>query len=269
MVHRVPTRRTLGRFHDVVAPLIVVDDRGGSLGIEGAKRRLNDLRGYGADAELGRLDFGDYGFAGNGPNGSTVMVGVELKRTQDLLLSLRGKRLVGHQLPGLNQMYDFPWLLTEGIWRSGPDEDFQYYQGTWQTATIGNRAMKMSTLQAWVLSAITPYPKVKYWHTARAAETAGFVSTLHRWWTEKTFEEHRASQAIYLAPPPLAQMSDPSNFLKMLVAGIEGLGWTKAREVETAVGGKIGRLRGLSAKELQEIEGIGPTLAERIQEALA
>jgi ERCC4-type nuclease len=249
--------------------MIVVDDRGGSLGIAGAQRRLNDLRGYGSEAELGRLDFGDYGFAGNGPDGSTVMVGVELKRTQDLLLSLRGKRLVGHQLPGLNGMYDFPWLLTEGIWRSGPDDNFEYYQGTWQTASLGNRPMKMSTLQAWVLSAITPYPKVKYWHTARAAETAGFVSTLHRWWNEKKWEEHSGNLAVYIPAPPLAMMSEPSTFCKMLVSGVEGLGWSKCRAVEEAVSGKIGRLRGMSAKELQEIEGVGPTLAQRIQEALA
>jgi ERCC4-type nuclease len=248
--------------------MITVDNRGGSLGLEGARRRLNDLRSCGADAELGRLDFGDYGFAGNGPDGTTVMVGIELKRTQDLLLSLRGKRLVGHQLPGLNGMYDFPWLVTEGIWRSGADGAFEHYQGTWQGAAISGRPLSMSTLQAWVLSAITPYPKVKYWHTGRAAETAGFVSTLHRWWTEKTYEEHRTSQCVYLPPPQLAMMSEPSDFLKMLVAGIDGLGWAKGRSVEDAVAGKFGRLRGMSVKELQKIEGVGAVLAARIQKVL-
>jgi ERCC4-type nuclease len=248
--------------------MITVDNRGGSLGLDGAKRRLNDLRSCGADAELGRLDFGDYGFAGNGPDGTTVMVGVELKRTQDLLLSLRGKRLVGHQLPGLNGMYDFPWLVTEGIWRSGAGGAFEHYQGTWQGATIGTRPLSMSTIQAWILSAITPYPKVKYWHTGRAAETAGFISTLHRWWTEKAYEDHRTSQCVYIPPPALAQMSEPSDFLRMLVAGVEGLGWTKGREIETAVGGKFGRLRGMTAKELQTIEGVGPVLANRILETL-
>jgi len=165
-------------------------------------------------------------------------------------------------------MYDFPWLVTEGIWRSGPDGVFEHYQGTWQQATLGSRPLSMSTIQAWVLSAITPYPKVKYWHTGRATETAGFVSTLHRWWTEKQYEEHRTSQCVYLPPPSLAMMSEPSDFLRMLVAGVEGLGWTKSRAIETATGGKLGKLRSLTAKELQQIEGVGPVLAERIQKAL-
>lgn len=250
-----------GRF------VIVVDDRGGNLGTEGARRRLNDLRDRGVDAELGRLEFGDYGFAGNGPDGDTVMVGVELKRTQDLLLSLRGKRLIGHQLPGMNGMYDFPWLLTEGIWREGSDGNFEHYQGTWTTASLGTRALKMRDVESWILSSITPFPKTKYWHTSTAKDTALFVTTLHRWWTEKEYDEHRSSQVIYLPAPERAMFTEPTGFVRMLVAGVEGLGWAKAHAIEHALGacpGKFTTLRGMSARDLQQIDGIGPVLAQRL-----
>ena len=53
--------------------MVIVDERGGSLGVAGAQKRLKQLRSRGTDADLGHLDYGDYAIAGNGPNGSTVM----------------------------------------------------------------------------------------------------------------------------------------------------------------------------------------------------
>ena len=252
--------------------MVTVDERGGSGGLEAAKRRLSALRSRGVDADLGHLDYGDYAFAGNGPDGTTVLIGIELKTTRDIINSLRSNRLMGHQVPGMvgadgnPGMYDRSWLLTEGIWREGRGGDFECYLGSWQTFSAGSRTMQMQDIESWILSTVTA-GGMSYWHCPLQTDTARFIRNLHRWWVEKTYEEHRAAQVIYRQPPDRALFTTPSDFVVM-IAAIPKVGWTRAQAIESAVEGDFDTLMGMDAKTLCKIEGIGKVIAEGILRTL-
>lgn len=247
--------------------MVIVDDRGGSLGLEGAKKRLNHLRSRGVDADLGRLDFGDYGIAGNGPDGSTVMVGVELKTTRDIINSLRSNRLMGHQVPGMVEMYGTRiWLLTEGIWREGQSGDFEAYLGSWQTFSAGSRHIQMQDIESWILSTITA-GGMTYWHCPLQTDTARFIRNLNHWWCDKTYAEHRSHEVIYRQPPDRAMFTTPSDFVVM-VSGIPKVGWTRALAIEKAADGDFDALMAWDAKALQQVEGVGKGIADVILRTL-
>lgn len=253
--------------------MILVDERGGSGGLEAAKRRLNHLRSRGADAELGHLEYGDYAIAGNGPDNTTVMVGVELKTTKDIINSLRSGRLIGHQIPGMvgtdgdPGMYDRSWLLTEGIWREGGSGDFECYQGSWQTCSVGSRSLSYSDLESWVLSTIL-LGGLSYWHCSTTADTARFITNLDHWWTSKEYDAHKSANVIFQRPPDRVSFHEPSEFLQS-VAAFKKVGWTRGRAIEATCGERpFERLMAMSVQELQEIEGIGKVIATYIWETL-
>ena len=84
--------------------MILIDSRTGS----------GELAPYISSPKLVcHLDFADFSFSGNGPEGG-VGIGVERKGVMDLLQSMTSGRLVGHQLIGLQKEYDWTYLLVVG-----------------------------------------------------------------------------------------------------------------------------------------------------------
>jgi len=256
--------------------MIIVDERGGSHGHDGAMRRLKDIREAGADADLGHLDFGDYGFVGNGPEGD-VMVGVELKTVSDLLTSLRSERLAGFQIRGMLKMYQYQWLVAEGMWRHGDRGRFEYFHGGhWQAYNHGSHReyLQWDAFQAWLIGLVQP-PRLGYWHTLTRAETAAWVKALHDWWS-KPYDEHSAYKGIYIAPPNFASFDPPSDFVRM-ISTIDKLGWTRAMAIEKFImdgcltpmedGDKAACLIAMTPKQLAEIDGIGKGIAKTIWRA--
>lgn len=246
--------------------MVIVDDRGGSGGVEAAKKRLQQLRNRDVDADLGRLDFGDYAIAGNGPDGQTVMVGVELKTSRDILNSLRSNRLTGYQVPGLVQMYEGrAWLVTEGIWREHQG-DWEVYQGSWQTFSAGSKTIQMQDIERWILSTVT-FGGLMYWHCPLQLDTARFIAGLDHCWCDKQYDEHKTYDVIYRKPPDRVSFSEPSDFVKM-VAVIDKVGWEKARALEQAFEKDWDRLMLATEKDLQSVEGVGKVIADNILKTL-
>ncbi len=247
--------------------MVIVDRRGGSGGEEAAKKRLSALRGRSVDADLGTLDFGDYAIAGNGPDNLTVMVGVELKTTRDIINSLRSGRLHGHQVPGMVQMYEGrAWLVTEGIWREGRNGDFEVYLGSWQTFSAGRHTIQMKDIEGWILSTVT-FGGLMYWHCPLQADTARFIADLDHLWCDKAYADHRTYDVIYRKPPDRVAFTEPSDFVKM-VSVADKVGWDKARALEAHFDGDFDALMAASAKDLQSVEGVGKTLADNILRTL-
>src|SRR5271169_4444109 len=102
--------------------MILLDDRVGS------HELLPYFSPYGVQVESTRLDYGDACWVGKGPDGD-CMVGVERKTIGDFISSMRGKRLAGHQLPGLMSSYEFTYLIVEGIYRPGETGELEQRQG--------------------------------------------------------------------------------------------------------------------------------------------
>lgn len=241
--------------------MLLVDDRIGS------RDYLSAIQAAGVPCELQRLDIGDFAFIGRGFEDRDLYIAVELKKIRrDLISSFFSSRFAGSQLIGL-QTFDRAWLVTEGIYRSSVDgvmESLEYRD--WQPVAIGNRRIMTSELESWILSQCIR-GGLHYWHTPTKKDTARFIATLYHWWTSKSLEEHRSHQAIYLPPPDRVSLVEPPMFTKM-ASCLPNTGWDKAGKLHDACAGSVRRLCALSVADLQEIPGIGKTIAQRIFDSL-
>lgn len=138
-----------------------------------------------------KLAFGDFAFEGNGPHGK-VSIGIERKRIEDLMESMTSKRLSGHQLLGMSDLYDYGYLIVEGLWKPGLNgEVLISNRGGWASKQTPYRAIDnyLTTLElrAGLMVRRTGMPE----------ETVFAVVDLYRYWTEKLWKEHRSHDEIY------------------------------------------------------------------------
>ena len=182
----------------------------------GSRDLVAPLQALGLPASLTRLEFGDVAFVGKGVDGVDVLVGVELKKVGDLLDSLRSGRLAGHQLPGLQKMYQHTWLLVEGIWYIDNAGRIGYgprHGGiTRGRMTIGELNKRLLTLQ--LLGGLHP------WFTKDRAGSLQFILALYRFWTDTNFDQHQSHITIY-HPEPLKPVSQ----FQRTISTLPGLGW--------------------------------------------
>jgi hypothetical protein len=158
------------------------------------------------------------------------------------------------------------WLVTEGIWREFNGGDFEYYAGSWQTVSVGNRTLQMSHIERWVMSAVI-LGGLSYWHCPLRTDTARFVSNLNHFWCADEYEKHRTYDVIYRKPPDRVAFTEPSDFVKM-VSVADKVGWSKAMEIEKHFGGDFDALCAADEDALEEIPGVGKTLAQNILKTL-
>jgi ERCC4-type nuclease len=71
-------------------------------------------------SKIERMQFGDFSWLGNGPDGAPWSIGVERKTIGDMIQSITSDRFSGHQLPGLLNTYNAVYVLVEGLYR--PDQ---------------------------------------------------------------------------------------------------------------------------------------------------
>lgn len=237
---------------------------------------LKPLQLFGVPAELAptNMEAGDCAFIGRGVNDEQVFVGVELKRTSDVVSCLYSGRYTAEQVPKLQRLYGHQvWLITEGLWRAGKGgvlEEFHWSTSEWRPVMIGMRGIIYRDLETWLLSQ-TLKGGFHYKHCNTKHDTIRFLSVLYHWWTDKSLEEHRSHQAIYIAPPHRVPMIEASPFAKM-ASCLPKIGWEKAHRLEDlgftfqllTPTGSIA-----TAKDLSIVPGIGPLMAGQILDTLA
>ena len=172
--------------------MILVDERVGS------REQLQTLRSLGVDAELGgRLD-ADFQFDGFGPHGS-VLIGLERKTIQDLLNSMRDKRLAGQQLGGMLNCYDICYIVVEGIWRRGRGTGLvEVLNGSWRPSRGNHRYAEVDRF----LCSLEELAGLRIRRTADEEESCAAIADLYLWW-QKPYEEHKSLRVAY-APAPKA-----------------------------------------------------------------
>lgn len=165
----------------------------------GSKDLLKPILATGLDAEITELTFADVAFAGQGTNGVSVDVGIELKNLNDLVGSLRSGRLAGHQLPGLRAAYEFSWLVVEGLWRTNDAGVVVTYQGKSRGWVPLHGKMRASELEKQVLTLeLCGGLHVRY--TNSRADTVRFVHNLYRWFTDQRMDQHTSHLAVHQQP---------------------------------------------------------------------
>ena len=202
--------------------MILVDDRAGSKPIH----KL--LVAAGIPAELTRLEFGDFAFAGNGPDNASVAIGVEYKTLGDLINSVRTGRLTGHQLPGMRRTYAYSWLIIEGDWRSnehgqictwrGPKHGWQPMPGRLSVAELEKRLIGLEVRAG-----------VYVWPTRDRASTVRYLVHLYRSLTDGPWQSHTSHLA------PHAPLLDVSAF-RAAVMTWPGVGLAVSKAAEATFG---------------------------------
>lgn len=227
---------------------------------------------------LTTLAFGDLALMGNGPGGEPTPIGIERKALKDFVTSMLDGRLPGHQLPGLLAEYRETWIVVEGSWRIDHQTGFVLVPGyskkfihggsnkghkTWKMLeTSTDHGLPYRDLEAMFLT-LELKGGVRLRHTFSKVETCRFAAALYRWWTEKTFEQHRSHLRFHSEHADKALLIKPSP-CRRLAACLPGIGWEKSGAVAGHFGHDPLKMTLATAQDWQTIPGIGKTLADRV-----
>lgn len=201
---------------------------------KGSKELLTPLTDLGLPAEITELAFGDIAFTGRGIGGKPVDIGIEYKQLRECVASMQTARLQGYQAEGLQDTYDFRWLLVEG-------EILFDSQGILQRR-CGRRELKplpgrMSVSEYWkrinVLHLCWGLNPV---HTPTVRHTVKWIEALYRTWTDADLDKHKSHLAIY-EPPRLVPLSD----FRRAVCKWPGVGMRTSAALEQAFKGSLRR----------------------------
>lgn len=237
-----------------------------------------------AKTRICRLDYGDAAWIGNGPTGP-VAVGVERKAIRDLVNSITSGRLSGHQMVGMQEAYQYIYLVVEGLWRTDPESGVLQVWGR-ESATVGGKAKLgkpgwvplelgsqrfMGKMIDGFTNTLSIMAGARLWRTTTERDTALWIASLWNWW-QKPWGKHRghvgfdrsgeapgnANGTVRLVKP---------NLVARVAKELAGVGWERALELGKLYGAGDAKGQGLlplvlaDVKELQKIKGIGKKLA--------
>ena len=183
----------------------------------GSKELFAPLRRMGLPVELVELSFGDLAFVGRGANGAPVDIGIEFKRLNECIASIRTARLQGYQVPGMRETYDFCWLLIEGELLYDPQGYLRRRSGR-RTLQRLHGNMTIGEWNGRLLGLLLRggcFP----WMTRTRQCSLKWIEALYRTWTDKDFDQHTSHFGIYRAPT-LA----PANDVQVFLQGLPGVG---------------------------------------------
>lgn len=228
-------------------PVLLVDNRDGSCEL------AEPLTARGLPVRSLRMPYGDLAWVGRGLKGCQVSVGVEFKRLQELVGSLRTERLQGRQMIGMRDEFDYSYLLMEGellydtqgtllkrvIYRGR--ETLESLPGQ---MTISELLMRLNVLH--LCGGLTPIL------SPSREDTLQLISALYRTWTDKDLDQHRSHIAMYNAPPlvPISQQ-------RMTLKTLPRIGMRASKAVADHFGNNLGRAFAASVEEWAGIEVIG------------
>lgn len=219
--------------------MLLVDSRAGS------HELIAPLQQLGLEAEETTLEYGDVTFEGQGEGGKPVHIGLEFKQLRECVASLRTGRLQGHQLPGMQQTYDYSWLLIEGellFNAKGQLLCASHRRGTRELqrmpGTMGVSEFLKRILVLHLRGGLNP------WFTRTRKETLKFIEVLYRTWTDQALDEHKSHLAIY-TPPRLVPISP----FREAVCKWPRIGLRTSKVVEECFGGSLRRAARASVDE--------------------
>lgn len=223
--------------------MIFVDARVGS------NHLAEPLKDRGLPVEVVDLPFGDVMFEGRGIGDKPINIGIELKKLNDLVASLRSGRLVDHQIPGMigpEGVYAYAWLVIEGQYRMNKAGQLLGQSGgSWRP--IPGR-MTVSELEKQILT-LENCMGVHVRFTNREDDTVSFLQNLYRWWTDKPMDAHTSHLAMH-QPTGILPLSD---FRATLMVRCPGMGRATSLAAETRFGGVLRKAAMASAEEWAEI----------------
>lgn len=215
---------------------------------EGSKHLINPLRKLGLAVEKTDLPYGDVAFEGRGVDNASVMIGVELKKMNDLVSSLRSGRLVDHQIPGMvgpDGIYKFAWVLVEGQYKGGKMGELLSLTPRGWRQVPGQ--MTVSELQKRLFS--IAFGGVRVAHVNRDEDTVEWLRDLYRWWTDKALDQHQTTHEVH-QPGGIVPVSD---FRATLMVRCPGMGRAASLAAEKRFKGSLRKAAMATAQDWSEV----------------
>lgn len=223
----------------------------------------------------------DFVFSGNGPD-DLITIGIERKTLPDLIACMHSARLATKQIPKMLEWFDLSYLLVEGIYKAGAHgELLEFVYGGWRDVRSGRVTYDQVANFLTTITVMTDNRIQLLW-TPDAEQTAATVCAMYSWF-QRPWGSHSSFQAFHTAPPKRPIINQPTEEMlrrgeitseewkawncRLFSKEIRGIGW----DLSEAVAKHFGTVRKAvlaSTKEWQEIPGIGPKLAKRVDEAL-
>lgn len=218
--------------------------------------------------ELTTLAFGDVAFAGNGPEGCPVDVGIELKQLSDALNCMSDGRFAGHQLPGLVAAYNYVWLVIEGAYRADHKTGVLQHPraGRWKDVELGKRRYMYREFDCW-LRTMEIKAGIRVWRCYDRMETVQFVMDLYGWWNAKEFKDHRAHLAFHGTEESDSALLLKPSLARRVAAQLPGIGWERSRAVAERFP-TVMELARAKVDEFAGMKGVGKLTAKKIVEAM-
>lgn len=202
------------------------------------------------------LAYGDVMFLGKGPAGP-LLIGIEYKKLSDLLQSWYDNRLLGHQLPGMQNSFDINYLLVEGVYSCDTDGSLRVLRERgWRKH---ESETKYENLRGWLYTLQVCYG-VTVMESPNLLSSAVQVASLYRWWA-KEFNHHGSSMYVHL--PDLRRKLLLPTPVQRVASTFPGVGTEKLGDIAE----KFSSIRGMVNADIEEwmkIDGIGKTRAEKI-----
>ena len=247
---------------------LLVDNRAGSKELW----KYQCIRDIGV---LSRLDSADVAFTGNGPDGD-VLVGIEVKRFDDLMASAASGRLQGTQIPTMLKAYDVNYILHYGVYRARP-EDYQLQtlkKGMWRLYRAGTRTFTYGYVEGLLMTLQAVDIRIKRCPTE--AEAALYIAVLYRWW-QKKWSAHKGLHAFDDSGAVNAKRTKVSGSRALLpdidedtlrrariAKQFTGVGYDRAIAVAKAYESVSAMLDAGAAGEWKDVDGIGKTVAASV-----
>ena len=234
----------------------------------GSNVLVEPLRALGLTVEPAHLDYADVEFAGRGEKNEPVMIGVELKRLNELTSDW--ERFAGEQVPKMVNNYAHRYLLWEGVWtankrgvllqRSGR-RTFKPVHGNPVASQLRKKLITIEMCAGIHVHHVDAQGRHKQW----SVETVRYLHDLYRWWTDDAMDEHKSHIVNYQA-----QGLIPLNPQEHALAAWPGLSSKKAKPVARHFKNSIRRACVAPIDEWAEIEVVGEDKkARRIGSKLA
>ena len=229
--------------------MILIDDRTGSAELAPFIK---------TPTAITRLEYGDFSFVGNGPDGP-VVVGVERKTVMDLVSSIASGRLSGHQMVGLIEDYDWVYLIVEGQWKADYRTGVLYRlnnNNRWVKVRLGRRVFKAFGIYNF-LNTVRVMCDIIIVKVNDMHETALWLDGTYKWW-DKPWEMHK-SHSQFQVRQKHASLVKPS-LTTRIAKEFSGVGWDKAIAVGDLFNSPL-ELAQATVDELMRVPGIGKVLA--------
>jgi ERCC4-type nuclease len=231
--------------------MILVDNRSGS-------KELYPLFPSGK-AKLTRLEFGDFAFTGNGPEGIPWLVGIERKTIGDLVACIGSGRMSGNQLEGLVNGYNTVYVVVEGRFKADDEGVLVTWGfGKWKRPSHGRQFMLRDVFL--FLHTLENVVGLKTWRTGDKRETVDWIMSLYQWWTVKEWEEHHGHQQPHT---DLSPVFVKASFEQRVMAQLKGVGWVRAKAIAN-IGASVEEMVAWDEERWKEIDGIGDVLSRSI-----